>query len=98
MSIVVLTERTGPVTTITLNRPDKRNALNVELLEQLCAAVTAAESDRTQRILVLRGAGSVFCSGLDLAEAAHPERALASAELVGKSLRALATLKSLLQL
>lgn len=91
MTTVVLTDRSGPVTTLTLNRPDKRNALNTALLEQLCAAVAAAESDHTQRILVLRGAGSVFCSGLDLAEAAQPDRALASAGLVGQSLRALAT-------
>jgi len=87
----VLSVREGLVTTVTLNRPDKRNALNVDLLEQLVAAVRTAESDATQRILVLRGAGPVFCSGLDLAEAAEPERALASAELVGHALRALAT-------
>jgi methylglutaconyl-CoA hydratase len=76
---------------LTLNRPDKRNALNVELLEQLCAAISAAESDASQRVLVLRGAGAVFCSGLDLAEAAQPERAHLSAEAVGKALRAVAT-------
>ena len=89
-SPVLLTATDGPVTTVTLNRPDKRNALNVELLTALCAALATAEADRTQRIFVLRGAGIVFCSGLDLAEAAQPGRAHASADLVAQTLRALA--------
>ena len=88
-SLHVLTAHAGSVTTVTLNRPDKRNALNTELLSQLVAAVAAAEADTTQRILVLRGAGPVFCSGLDLDEAAQPDRAHASAELVGQALRTL---------
>ena len=91
MSSLILTATAGPVTTLTLNRPDKRNALNVDLLEQLCAAVATIESDATQRILVLRGAGPVFCSGLDLAEAGQPDFAHRSAALVGQTLRALAT-------
>lgn len=91
MNPVVLTERSGPVTTLTLNRPDKRNAMNVALLEAICAAVAAAEADASQRILVLRGAGPVFCSGLDLAETAQPGNAARSADLVGQALRVLAT-------
>ena len=89
-SPVLLTSTDGPVTTVTLNRPDKRNALNVELLTQLGAAITAAQADASQRILVLRGAGTVFCSGLDLEEAAQPDRAHASADLVAQGLRTLA--------
>jgi len=91
MPDLILRSSTGAVTTLTLNRPEKRNALNVELLEQLVAAVESAGCDSTQRILVLRGAGSVFCSGLDLAEATEPDRALRSAESVGHALRAIAT-------
>jgi methylglutaconyl-CoA hydratase len=87
----VLSSRAGPVTTLTLNRPEKRNALNVGLLEQLGVAVAAAEADPTQRILVIRGAGPVFCSGLDLAEAADPRLAETSAGLVGRGLQVLAT-------
>lgn len=90
MSSLILTEVDGPVTTVTLNRPDIRNALNVALLEELCAAIARAESDRAQRIFVLRGAGSVFCAGLDLREAADSDTASRSAELVGEALRALA--------
>jgi methylglutaconyl-CoA hydratase len=91
MPPLVLTATSGPVTTVTLNRPERRNALNIELLDQLCAAITAAEADPAQRILVLRGAGPVFCSGLDLSEAGQPAFAQRSAELIGRALGALAT-------
>lgn len=91
MSDLILISTSGPVTTLTLNRPDKRNALNAALLTTLCAAIAATESDSTQRVLVLRGAGPVFCSGLDLAEAAQPGHASTSADLVAQTLRALAT-------
>jgi methylglutaconyl-CoA hydratase len=87
----ILTTRDGAVTTATLNRPDKRNALNVELLQQLCAAVAAAEADSSQRIFVIRGAGSVFCSGLDLGEATDSARAHISAEGIGQALRSIST-------
>jgi methylglutaconyl-CoA hydratase len=91
MNATVLISKDGPVTTLTLNRPDKRNALNVALLEALGAAIAAAEADSTQRILILRGAGKVFCSGLDLAEAGQSTWPEQSAELVGHALQALAT-------
>lgn len=91
MAAEILTATAGVVTTVTLNRPDKRNALNVPLLEQLGAAIATATADPSQRILVLRGAGPVFCAGLDLAEAGQPGFAERSAVLVGDALRALAT-------
>src|SRR5258706_48553 len=91
MPAAILTAADGPVTTVTLNRPDKRNALNVPLLDQLCAAVAAADANLTQRVLLLRGAGKVFCSGLDLEEATDESRAHASADLVAQALRALST-------
>jgi methylglutaconyl-CoA hydratase len=91
MPSLVSIVREGPVTTVTLNRPEKRNALNVPLLEALCDAVGTAESDLSQRVFVLRGAGAVFCSGLDLAEAADPGVADTSAELLGRTLRVLST-------
>ena len=91
MNPIVLTTRDSTTTTATLNRPDERNALNAELLAQLAAALATAECDPTQRIFVLRGAGRLFCSGLDLAEAAQPGRAEISATLTAAVLRALAT-------
>jgi enoyl-CoA hydratase/carnithine racemase len=56
------------VATVTLNRPEKRNALNAALLDALAARFTALEADRSVRVVVLRGAGRAFCSGRDLDE------------------------------
>ncbi len=55
----------GGVATITLNRPDKRNAISYELIEELLAALAEVEQSAAQ-ILILTGAGSSFCSGMDL--------------------------------
>ena len=52
---------------ITLNRPEKRNALNDELIDGLKDALRRAEHDDEVRVVVLSGAGSDFCSGADLA-------------------------------
>jgi enoyl-CoA hydratase len=62
----LLTERRGPVTTLTLNRPDVHNALDAELSQELNEAVRAVEADRECRILILRGAGDTFCAGDDI--------------------------------
>ncbi|HXQ82156.1 MAG TPA: enoyl-CoA hydratase/isomerase family protein [Opitutaceae bacterium] len=87
---LVLAEPDGPETTVlTLNRPDKRNALCIALLEELVAAVAAAAKNPAQRILIVRGAGPAFCAGLDLAEASDATRGRRSAELVARSLLAL---------
>src|SRR5690349_14594062 len=87
---LVLSESAGPgITLLTLNRAEKRNALSVELVQALLAALTAAEKDPAQRVLILTGAGPAFCAGLDLAEAADPARAHQSAELIGQALRRL---------
>lgn len=66
---VVLFERHQNYATITLNRPEKRNALNEALLKALDEALVAIEHDPTIRAVILRGTGASFCSGLDLAEA-----------------------------
>ena len=63
------------VLTLTLDRPDKRNALNAALVDALHAALERADLDAEVRVLVLRGAGRDFCAGADL------EELLASAEL-----------------
>jgi methylglutaconyl-CoA hydratase len=87
---LVLAESAGPgITLLTLNRAEKRNALSIELVQALLAALTAVEKNPAQRVLVLTGAGPVFCAGLDLAEAADPARAHQSAELIGQVLRRL---------
>jgi 2-(1,2-epoxy-1,2-dihydrophenyl)acetyl-CoA isomerase len=63
---VLLTERDGAVTVLTLNRPKSRNALNSALLQALAAGVQAAGEDPKVRAVVITGAGGAFCSGADL--------------------------------
>ncbi len=68
-------ELDGGVLTLTLDRPDKRNALSLALVDALHAALERADLDADVRVVVLRGAGRDFCAGADLAEL------LASADL-----------------
>jgi methylglutaconyl-CoA hydratase len=56
------------VATITLNRPDNRNALSVELVDSLSASLDAAIGDVSVRVIVITGSGTVFCAGADLKE------------------------------
>lgn len=65
---VLLYRVEGGVATLTLNRPDKRNALNAELVQALKDALDRAEADESARVIVIAGAGRDFCSGLDLAD------------------------------
>ena len=64
---VVNTTTDGSVRIIELNRPDKRNALNDELIAALKEALLEADADGGLRAIVIRGAGKDFCSGADLA-------------------------------
>ncbi|HET6998256.1 MAG TPA: enoyl-CoA hydratase-related protein [Solirubrobacterales bacterium] len=66
-------ERFGSVLRVTLNRPERRNALSVELMEELLDLISKVEADAGTRVLVLRGAGKSFCSGYDIAGAAPVE-------------------------
>src|SRR5262245_18075070 len=59
-------EVSGPVATITLDRPDALNALTSTLRRELLAALQAAEADHAIRAIVLTGAGRAFCAGQDL--------------------------------
>jgi methylglutaconyl-CoA hydratase len=65
----------GGVLTLTLDRPDQRNALSAALVEALHGALERADLDADVRVVVLRGAGRDFCAGADLDEL------LASADL-----------------
>lgn len=64
----LITSLDGGVLTLTLNRPDKRNALSAELIELLHQAFERADLDSAVRTMVLRGAGKDFCAGADLEE------------------------------
>jgi len=58
------------IATITLDRPEARNALNLAMCEDLLGAAKAAEADASLRVLFIRGAGPAFCAGADLKERA----------------------------
>jgi enoyl-CoA hydratase len=62
---LVVTDQ-GAVRTLTLNRPEVRNALNLALLRQLTACLKEAEADPAVHAVILTGSGSSFCSGLDI--------------------------------
>ncbi|MGB2391262.1 MAG: enoyl-CoA hydratase/isomerase family protein, partial [Pseudomonadales bacterium] len=59
---------------ITLNRPEKRNALSIELVESLRDALWEADDDKSVHCVILKGAGRSFCAGYDLT----PSRSKAS--------------------
>lgn len=65
----VLYEVADHVATITLNRPHRRNAISVAMLEQLTQRFAQADDDGDVRVIVLTGAGKGFCAGLDIKDA-----------------------------
>ena len=67
-SELLLTEDRGPVRILTMNRPEKRNALNRALTQALLDGLRAADADDSIRSIVLTGAGPAFCAGADLTE------------------------------
>ncbi len=62
----VLLEYDGPLARITLNRPEKLNAINLAWVQELDAAVRTVAARPDVRVVVVRGAGRAFCAGLDL--------------------------------
>jgi enoyl-CoA hydratase/carnithine racemase len=64
----VLPTREGPVAILTLNRPERRNALSLELMRDLLAALEEIARDREVRAVILAAAGKVFSSGHDLSQ------------------------------
>jgi enoyl-CoA hydratase/carnithine racemase len=67
MSLLVDHERR--ILHLTLNRPDKRNALNIEMCSKLVEAIAAAQKDENVGCILISAAGQVFCAGMDLDEA-----------------------------
>lgn len=64
----LILDREGPVSTITLDRPEVHNALDRKLSDELNAAVRAVRADRDCRVLILCGAGDTFCAGDDITD------------------------------
>ena len=81
-------DRSHPhISILSLNRPDKRNALNIDLMKSLCDTIERVEMDNRQRALIIRGEGPVFCAGLDLKEGLDAKMAEKSGALVERMLR-----------
>lgn len=67
---LVLRDDRGPIVRLTLNCPDRRNALSRDLVAALAEHLDGLANDSSVRVLILTGAGSSFCAGMDLKEAA----------------------------
>ncbi|MEN9594572.1 MAG: hypothetical protein RLY23_1055 [Actinomycetota bacterium] len=73
MTDLVLSTTVERITTITLNRPEARNALSSQLLTQLATAINEAEASDATDVIILTGADPAFCAGLDLRELGSAE-------------------------
>lgn len=78
------------VVSATLDRPERRNALSIALLDALVEGLERLADDGATRVVILRGTGPVFCAGLDLAEAVDETLVERSAQGVGRALERLA--------
>ena len=90
-SSVLIVERPDDATAeLILNRPDRRNALTMELMEALCGALESLAGEPRRRVAILRGAGPAFCAGLDLHEAAQTDFVKQSAVWVARTFQTIA--------
>ena len=80
MAEVELTRRDG-ILTVTMNRPEKRNAMSSTMLTRLAEVFSGLERDEETRVVVVRGEGRSFCAGLDLGELAAARSAKGSVAL-----------------
>jgi len=80
---LLLLEKDSPLATITLNRPEKRNALSHALRLELAAAISDVEGDDAISVAILTGAGPAFCAGFDLSEFKQDPEAFADVTAAG---------------
>lgn len=71
----LLLQQSGGVLSITLNRPEVRNAMSLAMVNELTQVLAQAEQDPSVRVVVLRGAGGHFCAGGDLQDMAKARMA-----------------------
>jgi enoyl-CoA hydratase len=79
----VLVEKNGPITTLTIDRPQQRNAVDRPTADALAAALRAFEADEQALVAVLTGAGGTFCAGADLGAVAEGSARVNRLELDG---------------
>lgn len=68
MKPLILVERAGPLATLTLNRPEKRNAMNTQMTREAKSAIEELGGADDLRVLIIEGAGSIFSAGADVVE------------------------------
>lgn len=73
----VLVEIDGPIASVTLNRPDKLNGVDLPMIDELLAAAVTLRSDRDVRAVILQGSGRSFCAGLDFGSVFKDRRQVA---------------------
>src|SRR5262244_2262669 len=71
----LIVDPSGPIATITLNRPDARNALDFTMRRELLSALDEIETNPAARVVVLSGAGGHFCAGGDVKNMRHRSNA-----------------------
>ena len=82
MTKAIEVDRTDPAcVVVTLNRPEKRNALSLALWRELAAIFTELEGDAEARVVILTGAGGYFCAGADISEFAEVRTGKAAGEV-----------------
>ena len=82
----VLVEKDGPVLVVTLNRPEKKNAINCESMCRLYDAWLELDADDDLRVAILTGTGDTFCAGMDLAEIGKMQTGVADNEWMERAL------------
>lgn len=81
MSLVEITRDSGgSILVLTLNRPEKLNAFNSAMRQELCTALASADEDDSVRAVVITGAGSTFCAGADISDGADVFSKLSGAQ------------------
>lgn len=87
-SRIIVKQESG-VVIITLNHVEKRNALSIAMLKQLCQAIEQTIKEPNNRVLIITANGPVFCAGLDLKEAADPNMIEESTKYIQELFRAI---------
>jgi enoyl-CoA hydratase/carnithine racemase len=91
----IVTQHAGPSFIVTLNRPHRRNAVDVRMMEEIAAAARQAEAEPAVRAVVITGGKDYFSAGADLNDALAVKTAAAGAEYVGRWHRLNAALETL---
>ncbi|WP_300540426.1 enoyl-CoA hydratase-related protein, partial [uncultured Nocardioides sp.] len=83
----VLVEKEGPVLVVTLNRPEKKNAVNCEVMCRLYDAWVDLDADDALRVAILTGNGDTFCAGMDLSEIGKMQTGVAENEWMERAMK-----------